>query len=188
MHSTYSNCIICIPAKKHAITLAPRALVILINMCLKFNKMICDLFFSFWDCFSPIFHTELSTDRFQLLCVDECVHGEKEVKYFTLLIREQCPRYTQLYIVSMASDLGIENSRKRERHGYMVKSVRKILREWKHVCVKCDCMRLQDLWATADANIAKIWNVKPFLKYNIVSSFSNFLQNVIFSDCDDCKQ
>lgn len=40
-----------------------------------------------------IFHTRLGTDRFQLVCIDDCVFREKEVNYFTVLIRQQCPRY-----------------------------------------------------------------------------------------------
>lgn len=54
--------------------------------------------------------------------ISECVRGRKEVNYFTLLIRQQCPRYLYtLYILSVSSELGIERGRNRELEAHKKK-------------------------------------------------------------------
>lgn len=80
--------------------------------------MICILFHFLKDSsisLKNIFHIELSTDRFQSVYRDECEHGEKEVNYFTLLIRQQCPRcvYTTVHTFH-AVRFGHKRGRNRE--------------------------------------------------------------------------
>lgn len=61
-----------------------------------------------------------SADRFELLCIAECVFREEEVNYFTVLIRQQCPGY----LYKTVHTFHVVRSGHGERQGHIKKSTK----------------------------------------------------------------